>query len=120
MGKISTAGVLRLRATNAVSRDKSVRRFAQDDDSVGVLTKNTVNQTSHADYLDDSNGRTELISGVLTKTLQIRTSSVCIGPVTTARPGSVNIFTSLRTPNCERYIPGSTEKQVCGRIRRSS
>jgi hypothetical protein len=35
-------------------------------------------------------------------TLQIRTSSVCIGPVTTARPGSVNIFTSLRTPNSGR------------------
>jgi hypothetical protein len=34
MGKISIAGVLRLRATSAVSRDKSVRRFAQDDDFV--------------------------------------------------------------------------------------
>jgi hypothetical protein len=40
MGKISTVGVLRLRATSAVSRDKSVRRSAQDDDFVGVLTKN--------------------------------------------------------------------------------
>ena len=39
MGKISTAEVLRLRATSAVSRDKSVRRFAQDDDSVGELTE---------------------------------------------------------------------------------
>jgi hypothetical protein len=36
MGKISTAEVLRLRATSAVSGDKSVRRSAQDDDSVGV------------------------------------------------------------------------------------
>jgi len=35
MGKRSTAEVLRLRATSAVSRDKSVRRSAQDDDSVG-------------------------------------------------------------------------------------
>jgi hypothetical protein len=35
--KISIPGVLRLRAPNAVSRDKSVRRFAQDDDFVGVL-----------------------------------------------------------------------------------
>jgi hypothetical protein len=35
MGKISTAEVLRLRATSAVSRDQSVRRSAQDDDSVG-------------------------------------------------------------------------------------
>ena len=33
------AEVLRLRATSAVSRDQSVRRFAQDDDSVGVLTR---------------------------------------------------------------------------------
>jgi hypothetical protein len=31
MSRISTLGVLRLRATNAVSRDKSVRRSAQDD-----------------------------------------------------------------------------------------
>src|SRR5271156_3031426 len=44
MGKISIAEVLRLRATSAVSRDKSVRRSAQDDDSVGVLTKNTLNK----------------------------------------------------------------------------
>jgi hypothetical protein len=36
IGKISTVEVLRLRATSAVSRDPSVRRFAQDDDSVGV------------------------------------------------------------------------------------
>ena len=44
MGKISTAGVLRLRATSAVSRDKSVRRCAQDDDFVGVLKKNIPNK----------------------------------------------------------------------------
>jgi hypothetical protein len=42
IGKISTAGVLRLRARSAVSRDKSVRRSAQDDDFVGILTKNTL------------------------------------------------------------------------------
>jgi hypothetical protein len=35
MGKISNAEVLRLRATSAVSRDQSVTRSAQDDDSVG-------------------------------------------------------------------------------------
>ena len=35
MGKISTAEVLRLRATSAVSRDQSVRRSAQDDDFCG-------------------------------------------------------------------------------------
>ena len=40
IGKKSTAGVLRLRVASAVARDKSVRRSAQDDDSVGVLTKN--------------------------------------------------------------------------------
>ena len=44
MGKISIAEVLRLRATSAVSRDNSVRRFAQDDDFVGVLTKNILNE----------------------------------------------------------------------------
>jgi hypothetical protein len=44
MGKISTAEVLRLRAESAVSRDKSVRRSAQDDDFVRVLTKNTPNE----------------------------------------------------------------------------
>jgi hypothetical protein len=44
MRKISTARVLRLRATSAVSRNKSVRRFAQDDDFVGILTKNILNE----------------------------------------------------------------------------
>ena len=44
MGKMNTAGVLRLRAKSAVTRDKSVRRFAQDDDFVGVLTKNILNE----------------------------------------------------------------------------
>jgi hypothetical protein len=36
MGKIRSAEVLRLRATSAVSDDQSVRRSAQDDESVGV------------------------------------------------------------------------------------
>jgi len=44
MGKISTAAVLRLRATSAVPRDKSVRRSAQDDDFVEVSTKNIPNK----------------------------------------------------------------------------
>jgi hypothetical protein len=44
VGKMSTAEVLRLRATNTVSRNQSVRRSAQDDDSVGVSTKNTLNK----------------------------------------------------------------------------
>jgi hypothetical protein len=44
MSRISTVGVLRLRATSAVSRDKSVRRSAQDDGFVGVLTKNILNK----------------------------------------------------------------------------
>ncbi len=39
MGKISTAEVLRLRATSAASRNPSVRRSAQDDASVGELTE---------------------------------------------------------------------------------
>jgi hypothetical protein len=34
MIKISTAGVLRLRATSAVANDRSVKRSAQDDDFV--------------------------------------------------------------------------------------
>jgi hypothetical protein len=41
MGKINTAGVLRLRAPSAVSYDQSVRRSAQDDGFVGRLKKNT-------------------------------------------------------------------------------
>jgi hypothetical protein len=40
MGKISTLGVLRLRATSAVSGEKFVRRFAQDDGFVGGLKYN--------------------------------------------------------------------------------
>ena len=54
MGKIGTAEVLRLRAPSAVSRDKAVRRFAQDDGLVGVsknipvgCAKNKKNQKSH-------------------------------------------------------------------------
>jgi len=39
VGTIGVAGVLRLRATRAVSCDKSVRRSAQDDGFVGILTK---------------------------------------------------------------------------------
>jgi hypothetical protein len=35
MGKISTAEVLRLRAVSPVLSDRSARRFAQDDESVG-------------------------------------------------------------------------------------
>ena len=37
MGKMSDAGVLRLRATSIVSRDKSVRRSALDDGFVRGL-----------------------------------------------------------------------------------
>jgi hypothetical protein len=43
MGKISSAGVLRLRATSVVSRDRDVRRFAQDDGFCGELE---IEQTS--------------------------------------------------------------------------
>jgi hypothetical protein len=46
MGKISTLGVLRLRASPAVSRDKSVTRSAQDDDFVGVFDENHPKQVS--------------------------------------------------------------------------
>jgi hypothetical protein len=44
IGKISILGVLRLRASSAVSRDKPVRRSAQDDNFVGVSTKNIPNK----------------------------------------------------------------------------
>jgi hypothetical protein len=44
MGKIRTADVLRLRAASAMSRDKSVRRSAQDDVFAGMLTKNILNE----------------------------------------------------------------------------
>jgi hypothetical protein len=43
MGKSSTAEVLRLRATSAVSLDPSVRRSAQDDGFVGGLEYNWLN-----------------------------------------------------------------------------
>jgi hypothetical protein len=46
MGKISIVGVLRLRAKSAVSRDRSVRRYAQDDDFVGVLKNKHPKQVS--------------------------------------------------------------------------
>ena len=44
IGKISATGVLRLRATSAVSHDKAVGRSAQDDDFVEALTKNVLNR----------------------------------------------------------------------------
>jgi hypothetical protein len=53
MGTISTAEVLRLRATSAVSRDEPVRRFAQDDGFVWGLkyswldAENTKDRKSH-------------------------------------------------------------------------
>jgi hypothetical protein len=50
MGKISTAEVLRLRATSAVSPDKSVRRCAQDDVLVGVLKKNTPDKLARMEW----------------------------------------------------------------------
>jgi hypothetical protein len=50
MVRISIAEVLRLRATGAVLRKKSVRRSAQDDESVTILKKNILNKhRSHAD-----------------------------------------------------------------------
>ena len=44
MGKLSTPEVLRLRATSAVSPDKSVRRSAQDDVFAGVYKKHIENK----------------------------------------------------------------------------
>jgi hypothetical protein len=44
MSKISTFGVLRLRAIRLGSCGRSVRRSAQDDDFVGVLRKNNLNK----------------------------------------------------------------------------
>jgi hypothetical protein len=38
-GKVSADEVLGLRATSTVSRDRSVKRSAQDDDFVGILRK---------------------------------------------------------------------------------
>jgi hypothetical protein len=46
MGKISTVGVHRLRATRAVARDKSVRRSAQDDDFGGSFDEKHPKQIS--------------------------------------------------------------------------
>jgi hypothetical protein len=42
--KTNIFGVLRLRATKRCSRDKSVRRSAQDDDFAGVLKKSIQNK----------------------------------------------------------------------------
>jgi hypothetical protein len=47
MGKISIAEVLRLRATSAVSRNQSVRRSAQDDDSLEGIEKHRVGCKKH-------------------------------------------------------------------------
>jgi hypothetical protein len=42
--RISVAGVLRLRALEPSVSDRSAKRFAQDDDFVGVLTENIQNK----------------------------------------------------------------------------
>jgi hypothetical protein len=51
MGKISPAGVLRLRATKLCVREYSVMRSAQDDDFVGVLTRDIPNEQPSRPYL---------------------------------------------------------------------
>ena len=56
MGKISALGVLRLRATSAAAGDKPVRRSAQDDESLGELTKRRPLYGSRAAQDDDSVG----------------------------------------------------------------
>ena len=77
LGKLSTAEVLRLRATSALSRNQSVRRSAQDDDSVGSLTKNILNKLAlmvlRPGLCQPSRG-TEVASRVLTQTLQLRSN----------------------------------------------
>jgi hypothetical protein len=44
MGRISIAGVLRLRAMKPSVSDRSAKRFTQDDVFVGVLTENIQNK----------------------------------------------------------------------------
>jgi hypothetical protein len=44
ISEIGTAEVLRLRATSSVSGEESVRRSAQDDEFVGRLRKNILNE----------------------------------------------------------------------------
>ena len=68
MGKVSTAEVLRLRATSAVSRDPSVRRSAQDDESVWEVRRSaqddeSVWEVSRSAQDDESVGREPLRSG---------------------------------------------------------
>jgi hypothetical protein len=77
MGKLSSAEVLRLHATSAVSRDQFVRRSAQDDDSVGVLTENILDKLalygSMSWVILSRPCGTDFVSGVLTQTLQAAT-----------------------------------------------
>ena len=72
MGKISVVGVLRLRAPNAVSRKKSVRRSAQDDDFAASWRgkKPASSQISHA----DSKALTFLAGGGTTEVLCVKKS----------------------------------------------
>jgi hypothetical protein len=66
MVKISTLGVLRLRATSAVSRDRSERRSAQDDAFLEVEkhlvgSKNT-GRSKKSQALRMTKGRAKLFS----------------------------------------------------------
>jgi hypothetical protein len=90
----NTAEVLRLRATSAVSRDKSVRRCAQDDDFVGVLTKKNI--LSKLALMGHSPGchNHSPSQPVLTQTLQPLTTSFLI-----VHGGLLCIFSSL---SCHR------------------
>ena len=49
MGKISTAGVPSATRHKRCVTDKSVRRSAQDDDFVGVLTRNVLDKLALMD-----------------------------------------------------------------------
>jgi hypothetical protein len=82
MGKISAAEILRLRATSAVSRDQSVRRFAQDDDSVGELTERKPCAGA---------GRTAVSSASLRMTIHLKLEDFArkINKVTAARDDKV-------------------------------
>jgi hypothetical protein len=69
MGKISTAGVLRLRAKSAVSRDKSVRRSAQDDGVVGGLEIRLVGCRKHEKIEKVTGSQDDVFVGILKKNI---------------------------------------------------
>jgi hypothetical protein len=92
LGKISTAEVLRLRAPSAVSRDKAVRRCAQDDVFVRGLEIQLVGICrKHVKIEKVTGSQDEVFVGVLKKNISRKLAPVGRSPFERASVWSESI-----------------------------